>query len=42
MGKSDVLILVITKSEMLENSLVTIGSNEGAIAKKNMLISITD
>lgn len=36
-GSSDVLTLVVTKAEMIENSLVTIGSNENAIAMQNAI-----
>lgn len=35
MGISEFLTLVVTKAEMVENSLVTIGSNEQAIAVQN-------
>lgn len=34
-GDSDVLTLVVTAAEMIENSLVTIGSNENAVAMQN-------
>lgn len=36
-GMNDKLTLVITKAKMLENSIVTIGSNEKAVAQKNSL-----
>lgn len=34
-GRSENYTLVVTKAEMIENSLVTIGSNEGAIVAHN-------
>lgn len=36
-GASDKLTLVVTKAELLENSLVTIGSNHNAFAMQNAL-----
>lgn len=36
-GQNENLTLVVTKAEMLENSLVTIGSNEQAIAMQNAM-----
>lgn len=36
-GDSDILTLVVTKAKMIENSLVTIGSNENAIAMQNAI-----
>lgn len=41
-GNWDILTLVVTKADMLENSLVTIWSNGWALASKNQLVSITD
>jgi len=35
MGMGEVLTLIVTKAEMIENSLVTIGSNQNAIAMQN-------
>ena len=37
MGCGEVLTLVVKTAEMLENSLVTIGSNENAIALQNAI-----
>jgi len=34
-GNSDKYTLVVTKAEMIENSMVTIGSNEGALVSHN-------
>ena len=36
-GDSEILTLIVTKASMLENSLVTIGSNEKAIAMQNAI-----
>lgn len=36
-GSSDVLTLVVTAAQMIENSLVTIGSNENALAMQNAI-----
>lgn len=41
-GESEKLIVVVTKAEMIENSVVTMWSNEWAVFGKNKLLTLQD